>query len=93
VKKKEAEKRIKDKIAEMKPCPFCGKTPTIEYRVEKKHSEHGSLGHFAKRLGCCRATGMGQVELFFCNDFKPADYSLWGWMACNLIDVWNERKI
>jgi len=89
--KKEAEKIIKAKIKELKPCPFCGEIPKIEYRVENKHSEHGSLGHFAKRKGCCKATGIGQVELFFCNNNEPADYELWKWMTCDLIDTWNKR--
>jgi len=89
--KKQAEKIIKAKIKELKPCPFCGKIPVIECRVESKHSEHGSLGHFAKRKGCCSATGTGQVELFFCNDYKPADYDLWQRIACNLVNDWNGR--
>lgn len=90
--KNEAIKLIKNKIKELKPCPFCGSIPEITYSVDEKHSEHGSLGHWGKRKGCCDVTGMGQNSLFFCNDNKPADYDLWQWGVCNLIDQWNKRK-
>lgn len=91
--KEEAQKLIEQKVKELKSCPFCGVIPTIEYRVDEKQSEHGSIGHFAKRLGCCRPMISGQVELFFCNDFKEPDYGLWAGICSRIVDEWNERKL
>ncbi len=91
--KEEAEKLIKAEIAKVKPCPFCGSIPKFEYRVEDKHSESGSLGHYAKRLGCCTVTGMGEVDLFFCNNNKPANYELWYKMIYWQVFYWNDRKL
>ena len=91
MKKIEADKIIKQKIKELLECPFCGNIPKIDYRVDKKHI-NGSMGHFVKRLPCCDVMGSGQVELFFCNNNKPAEYELWARMACLLVDAWNYRS-
>jgi len=89
--KEKAIKRIQKKMHKAKPCPFCGKIPKFSYRCDSKHSEHGSFGHFTSRQGCCRATGCGQTELFFCNNFAKPNYSLWSNMFNRLVDDWNRR--
>lgn len=89
--KEKAEKRIRRKAARVKSCPFCGAVPEFEFRVDEKHSSSGSIGHYAARKRCCPATGLGQTELFFCNNHKKPDYGLWWSMASRLMNDWNRR--
>lgn len=89
--REKAEKKIKRKIAKVKTCPFCGNVPKITARCDVAHSKHGSWGHFAKRDGCCKATGLGQTELFFTNGFKKPNFYLWWKMLSRLVDNWNNR--
>lgn len=91
MKREQAEKRIRRKSLKVKSCPFCGNVPEVEARCDTKHSEHGSWGFFATRQRCCPATGTGQTELFFCNDFKAPDYKLWWRMFSGLVNDWNRR--
>lgn len=86
-----AESKIKRKSTRLKPCPFCGKIPELDIKCDRKHSEHGSWGHYAIRKSCCDTTGSGQTELFFCNDFKKPNFKLWWSMSSRLIDDWNKR--
>ena len=88
--KEEAEKKIKEKVSGALPCPFCGKIPTFDIMVGDQ-SNRGSTIHQASRVGCCKATGMGQTEIFFTNNFKSPDYNLWSWMAIDLVNDWNTR--
>lgn len=90
--KRQAEKEIKDWIKKLLPCPFCGGIPTIEYRVDSKHSKSGSLGHFVNRRQCCNVIG-NKVDLFFCNDNKPANYGLWANMVKWMVFYWNKREL
>lgn len=89
--KAKAYKKAAIKVARAKPCPFCGTVPKFDCRVEESHSKHGSIGHYAVRERCCPATSSGQTELFFCNNWKPANYGLWKSMVDRLIDNWNKR--
>lgn len=89
--KVKAIKKIKRKVSRALPCPFCGSVPEFDVRCDDMHSNHGSIGHYAVRKPCCPQTGMGQTELFFCNDWKEPDYLLWWKMANRLIDNWNLR--
>lgn len=66
-------------------CPFCGEYP--DFTIEIKPLGE-SLIHLAKRDGCCRATKLGQTELFF-SDKKKIDS--WLSMAQRLINDWNRR--
>lgn len=86
-----AEKKIRRKIQRASSCPFCGNTPKFDVRCDYKHTDYGAWGHYAVRKGCCIATGLGQTELFFTNDFKSPDYRLWWSMASHLVDDWNRR--
>lgn len=90
--KEEAVKLIENEIAKAKPCPFCGSIPKWEYRTDKTHSSSGSLGHYAVRTSCCKTMGR-EVDLFFCNDNKPADYELWYKMIYWQVFHWNDRKL
>lgn len=83
-------RRIQKKVAKARRCPFCGSIPKFEMKVDKPH--RGSIGHYAVRRACCRATGTGQTELFFTNNSRPANYRLWWNMACRLINDWNLRS-
>ena len=89
--KHKAEKAVKRKLSKLKPCPFCGSIPKATAHVDSGHSMHGSIGHYYNRQGCCKATGMGQTELFFCNDNRPADYGLWKRMVDGAVHDWNMR--
>lgn len=83
-------RKIRRKLARAKTCPFCGGHPEFKvYTVERKS---GAMAHVAHREGCCRATCMGQTELFFTQPDRSPDYGLWWWIACKLIDDWNERR-
>jgi len=86
-----AYKKVIRKISRVKHCPFCGKIPEITASVDLEPSDHGSTGHYAKREGCCKATGNGQTELFFTNGFKGPNYALWKNMVDRLINNWNRR--
>jgi hypothetical protein len=86
-----AEKKIRRKSQRLKPCPFCGEIPKVEARCDTEHSKSGSWGHYAVRRGCCKPTGSGQTELFFCNNYKKPDYRLWWRMFCGLVNDWNRR--
>ena len=86
-----AVKRLRRKAAKAIPCPFCGSIPSFEFRAERVHSAHGSISHYAIRKACCRATGAGQTELFFCNNWRPANYGLWCSMGIRLVSEWNRR--
>jgi len=85
-------RKLSRKALKALPCPFCGRKPSFEFTTDDKHSKHGSFGHFAIRKGCCEATASGQTELFFCNNFKAPNYSLWFSMGNRLIDCWNTRN-
>lgn len=89
--REKAEKKVKRKITRVKTCPFCGRYPTIKASVDAKHSKRGSIGHYAVRDACCKATGLGQTELFFCNNWKEPDFGLWKSMADRLVNDWNKR--
>ncbi len=89
--KHKAHKKVLRKITRALPCPFCGKVPKFSCRVEEFPSTNGSTGHYATRERCCNVTGTGQVELFFCNDWKKPDYGLWKSMVDRLVDQWNTR--
>ena len=89
--KKTAVEQGNRKILEVKTCPFCGVTPEFKFYCDEKHSKYGSFGHYAHRNACCRATGLGQTELFFCNDHESPDYELWFYMICRLVEDWNHR--
>lgn len=86
-----AEKKIRRKIARTKPCPFCGRIPKIEATCDISYSKHGSWGHYAKRHSCCKPTGLGQTELFYCNTWDKPNYGLWWRMLNRLVDDWNHR--
>ena len=86
-----AYKKVARKVARAKPCPFCGTVPKFKCHVDGSHSKHGSIGHYAVRERCCPATSSGQTELFFCNDWKTANYGLWKGMVDRLINNWNQR--
>jgi len=86
-----AHKRVQRKLTRALPCPFCGRTPEFSCRVEEFPSSGGSTGHYATRNACCPATGTGQTELFFCNDWKKPDYRLWKGMVDRLVGQWNTR--
>jgi hypothetical protein len=92
MRKKEAEKLIRQEIKKLKPCPFCGSIPVIEYSVDEKYTTYGSIGHYAKRLPCCDVMGMGQLDLFFCNDFEQPAYELWYKCVYWLVYKWNQRR-
>lgn len=85
----QAQRRINEKIAELSGCPFCGDVPTITAHVHEAIGQ--STGHYAVRSGCCPPTQSGQTELFFTPPGEPANYDLWGSMACRLVDQWNHR--
>lgn len=87
-----AEKLIRRKSARLKTCPFCGNLPKVEAKADLQHSTSGSWGHYAIRKGCCKATGLGQTELFFTNNFKKPDFALWWKVFNHLVDDWNKRK-
>jgi len=85
------EKKVRRKLARIKPCPFCAKTPKVSSYVDIKHSSRGSIGHFVRQEGCCSVMSMGRSDLFFCNDFKDPDYRLWASMVSRFVDDWNMR--
>lgn len=89
--KAKAEKRLKRKLTKVKPCPFCGRIPKIEFTTDTKINDRGSFGHYAVRHGCCRPTSPGQTELFFTNNHKKPDFGLWCWMGIHLVNEWNSR--
>lgn len=86
-----AEKKVRRKLTRAKPCPFCGSIPKITAWVEPGHNSRGSIGHWYNRNGCCKATGIGQAELFFCNHHKSPDFGLWWYMVCRAVNDWNQR--
>lgn len=90
--KEEAIKLIESEVAKAKPCPFCGSIPKWEYQTDETHSSGGSLGHYAVRASCCKTMGR-EVDLFFCNDNKPADYELWYKMIYWQVFNWNNRRL
>ena len=90
--KEEAIKLIENEIAKAKPCPFCGSIPQWEYRTDERHSDSGSLGHYAVRISCCKTMGR-EVDLFFCNNNEPANYELWYKMIYWQVFHWNDRKL
>ena len=86
--KEKAERRVMRKVNRALSCPFCGNIPRFDCRV----IDYGkSIGHYAERLKCCQVMSMGQVELFYVRDGKPADYRLWKGMVDRLINDWNRR--
>ena len=87
------EKKVRRKLARMKPCPFCAKTPNVSAHVDSEYSAHGSIGHFVSQERCCSVMGMGRNDLFFCNDFKAADYRLWASMVSRFVDDCNRRSL
>jgi len=89
--KAKAEKLIKRKISRAKRCPFCGKAPQINACTDQKYTGYGSFGHYVTREPCCSATGLGQTELFFCNNWKKPDFRLWKGQVDRLINDWNTR--
>lgn len=89
--KLKAEKKIIRKATKALPCPFCGKTPKFNFRTDKEMSKHGGYGHYTSREGCCKATGSGQTELFFTNNYKKPNYGLWWRMFNSLVNDWNRR--
>jgi len=89
--RKKAEKKIRKKLTELKPCPFCGKIPEIEYMCSDKYSIHGSWKHYVKRQPCCPVMGLGKSDVFFTNNFKKPNYKLWWYMVCNSVYEWNNR--
>ena len=89
--KQSAEGIIINKLRESLPCPFCGGIPEYTFGIGEKSSS-GSIGHYSQRIGCCKPTSSGQNELFFTNNHKEANYELWCWMACGLVDDWNKRS-
>ena len=84
-------KRIRRKVSKMKPCPFCGKIPETRYRVDEKHSNHGSIGHFFIIDGCCEIMASGVTELFFCNNWNKPNFRLFCTMSIQAITAWNRR--
>jgi len=89
--RKKAEKLIRRKIARAKPCPFCGKIPEIIADCDTEFSNWGSWGHYVYRKPCCRPTHTGQTDLFFTNNWRKPNYSLWWYMVCRVVDEWNTR--
>lgn len=87
-----AEKLIRRKASRVKKCPFCGQVPKVSAYCDTQYSAHGSWGHYARREACCKATGLGQTALFFCNNWKKPNYSLWWNMFSLMINDWNTRK-
>lgn len=92
MRREEAERKMRRKATRLKPCPFCGSIPKVNWRCDTEHSKHGSWGHYTKREQCCRPTCMGQTELFFTNNFEGPNYRLWWMMFSHLIDNWNQRQ-
>lgn len=89
--RQKAWRKIRRKLSRARTCPFCGQVPLFEVHCDTEHSARGSWGHYAERKPCCRATFLGQTELFFTNDWRPPNYKLWWGMASLLIDTWNRR--
>lgn len=89
--KAKAEKRLKRKLTKVKPCPFCGEVPKIEFRTDDKINDRGSFGYYAIRRGCCRPTSSGQTELFFTNKHEKPRFGLWCRMGIRIINEWNSR--
>ena len=78
---------IRRKSLQVKHCPFCAKVPEFEFKIQQSGSVH--IGHYAVRRGCCKATALGQTELFFHG--KPAMGTFIS-MAHRLINDWNRRE-
>ena len=84
-----AERKIRRKIARLKPCPFCGDIPSIEAQCDSVYSKVSRI----VRKGCCPATGEGQTHAFLCNNFEALSSSrIWWVMTCNIVDEWNQRS-
>jgi len=89
MKKEEAYVLVEAIIKEAKSCPFCGTTP--EFGFECLEDFNGYTKHYAHRKPCCRATSLGQTELFFTAPTKGPDYELWITTVKRLIENWNRR--
>jgi len=76
---------LRRKALKAKTCPFCGLVPVFEFKISKT----SSIGHYAVRRGCCKATSLGQTELFF---HKTISLPTFKGMAYRLLADWNRRK-
>lgn len=75
-------------MEELKPCPFCGKTPETDHHMDTAKSKHGKYGHYARINACCKVLNLGRTELFFADEPNP---ELWESMCRRTETDWNKR--
>jgi hypothetical protein len=76
----------------LKPCPFCGGTPTFKFDMDIPGGTSGTgyTGHYAVMVGCCSVIG-GRTELFFTKPGDGRNVDLWKSMCRRVITDWNRR--
>ena len=85
-------KVLKEEKEELKPCPFCGKTPELYYSIEDFFEGDCCLLFHIIRTSCCPIIKKREAS-FFNYNFDEKIFRVFLKIIYQYTKEWNERRI